>query len=49
VNWAARQPNWSGRFLAAPRVFRWAFYYAIIFMIIGIGNFGQEKFIYAQF
>jgi alginate O-acetyltransferase complex protein AlgI len=49
VNWAARQPNWSRRFLGAPRVFRWALYYAIIFMIIGIGNSGQGKFIYAQF
>ena len=49
VNWAARQPNWSQRFLGAPRAFRWACYYAIIFMIIGIGNSGQGKFIYAQF
>lgn len=49
VHWAARQPDWSRRFLGAPRVFRWALYYAIIFMIIGIGNSGQGKFIYAQF
>ena len=49
VNWAMRQPNWSRRFLAAPRVFRWALYYGIIFMVLTIGNSGQQKFIYAQF
>ncbi|HET6413606.1 MAG TPA: MBOAT family O-acyltransferase [Anaeromyxobacter sp.] len=49
VNWAMRQPNWSQRFLAAPRAFRWALYYGIIFMVLTIGNSGQQKFIYAQF
>ena len=49
VNWAMRQPNWSRPFLAAPKVFRWALYYGIIFLILAIGNSGQQKFIYAQF
>ncbi|HTP29545.1 MAG TPA: MBOAT family O-acyltransferase [Anaeromyxobacteraceae bacterium] len=49
VNWAMRQPTWSRAFLTAPRVFRWAIYYGIIFMILAIGNTGQQKFIYAQF
>jgi alginate O-acetyltransferase complex protein AlgI len=49
VHWAMRQPSWSRWFLAVPRVFRWGLYYAIISMILAIGDSGQQNFIYAQF
>jgi D-alanyl-lipoteichoic acid acyltransferase DltB (MBOAT superfamily) len=49
VNWAARQPGWSRRFIAAPRIYRWALYYAVILLILAVGRLGEEQFIYAQF
>lgn len=48
LNWAGDRPVWRVRFLAAPRILRWALYYAAICMILYFGN-SQQQFIYFQF
>jgi len=49
ANWARRRPHWSQRFLAAPRVYRWALYYGVILVTLAVGHLGEQTFIYAQF
>ena len=49
LHWACRRPDWSHRFLAAPRSLRWGAYYATIFVVVLYGNFRTQQFIYAQF
>jgi len=39
----------SARLLAMPRVFRWAFYYAIVFAILVIGVWNTKGFVYMSF
>jgi alginate O-acetyltransferase complex protein AlgI len=48
VEWAMRNPDWAGRFLAAPRWMRWSLYYAGVVMIF-LRAQATRAFIYAQF
>lgn len=49
VHWARLQAGLVGRFLGAPRVYRWAVYYAVVVVTLAFGSVGEGSFIYAQF
>lgn len=51
IEWVGRADNFAIEKLGHqyPRVFRYAGYYALVFMIIFFGNFNENQFIYFQF
>lgn len=49
LTWAGRKSDWRDRFLAAPRILRWGLYYAVIVIVVVLGNLETQRFIYAQF
>lgn len=49
VQWAAATARWASAFNARPAWLRWPAYYALIVMILCIGQLGGRTFIYFQF
>ena len=50
IQWlAANRPQLKENWHFWPRYLRWPIYYLLIFVIIGLGEFHQEPFIYFQF
>jgi D-alanyl-lipoteichoic acid acyltransferase DltB (MBOAT superfamily) len=49
VHWVQRQPGLVRRFVEAPRPYRWAFYYGVVFLTLAMSRLGEGSFIYARF
>ena len=49
VHVATRSAAWSERYVASPRILRWAVYYGLIIVTLAFSRLGEDGFIYGQF